>query len=225
MRDAWRAYARHWRLLVPLALVVLLPQALADALIGEIEIDGVHEPGDALKLASVPLTVAINLGGEALYAGIVAAAVLSWRAGSQLTGKLELARTLPYGRLIAVDLILALGTAAGMVLLIVPGVVVYAYLVIAPALIELDRDSVRAAIKRSIELVRGNFWRVLGISLLAIIATDSIATVLESPIHGLEAEVAFNLAIEVALEPFQALVTVLMALALIEIHSARSLSQ
>ena len=218
LADVWRAYARHWRLLIPLALLVLLPQAIGDALFGEIEIDGVHDPGDVLKLASVPLTVAINLGGEALYAGIAAAAVVNWRAGRELTHKLAAARTLPYGRLIAIDLILALGTAVGLVLLIVPGVLVFTYLLIAPAVMEIKGASIQDAIRRSIELVRGNFWRVLGVAVIAIAATDSIATVLEAPIHGLEAEIAFNLLIEAALEPFQALVTVLMALALMEIH-------
>ncbi len=81
LRVVWRVYRRRWKFLVPLSIVVLLPQALADAALGDVEIDRVETVEDLLHLASIPLAVAVNLGGEALYAGIVAAAVVEWLAG------------------------------------------------------------------------------------------------------------------------------------------------
>ena len=59
--------------------------------------------------------------------------------------------------------------------LIVPGVLIYTYLVISPALIEVRRLSVGAAIRESIELVRGNFWRVLLLSMVVLLGTDAVA--------------------------------------------------
>jgi hypothetical protein len=220
-RDVLRAYSHHWKLLVPLAVVVLLPGAVGDALIGEVEIERVHTIGDVARLASVPLAVAINLGGEALYAGIVAAAVVHWRAGETLRELREVVREIPYLRLIAIDLLIAVGAAAAFALLVVPGLILYTYVAISPALVEVKRLSVRAALRRSIELVRGNFWGVLLFTAAVALVTDSLAAALESPLEGLHGDVLFNLAIEAAVEPFQGLATVLLALALLEMHGDR----
>ena len=225
-RDLPRVYAHHWRLLVPLALIVLLPQAIGDALVGTIEIERIQSAADLAKLASAAATSAINLGGEALYAGIAAAAVVHWRRGEQLTHRGRRLRDfrsildeLPLRRLIAVDAILAIGTALGVLLLVVPGIVFYTYLAISPALIEVRRLRLREAFATSFRLVRGSFWRVLAVIGAVVLLTDVATTVLESPLHGLEGEVALNLAIHATLEPFQGLVTVLLALALLDLRS------
>jgi hypothetical protein len=217
-RDVLRAYAHHWRLLIPLTIVVLLPQALADAAFGEIEIDRVQTAADLLKLATIPLSAAINLGGEALLAGIIAAVVIEWRKGSELSDLRRAAREILYLRLIAIDLLLAIGFGVGLAFLVVPGIVFATYFLISPALVEVERLSIPDAIRKSIVLVRGNFWRVLVFALGFLVVTDFAATVLESPIHGVPGELGFNLVIEAALEPFQGLATVLLALALLDLH-------
>ncbi|MBA2546476.1 MAG: hypothetical protein H0V15_06290, partial [Solirubrobacterales bacterium] len=150
LRDTFAAYRAHWVVLVPVTMVVLAPQAIGDALIGEIEVEGVKRPEDLVKLASVPVAVAVNLAGEALLSGIVAAFVIDWRRGGEVSPLREIMRKIPYGRLIAIDLILTLGTALGIVLLIVPGVLVFTYLLIAPALIEIEHVTIRESIRRSI---------------------------------------------------------------------------
>jgi len=217
-RDVFRVYGRHWRLLVPLALLVLLPQAVVDAFVADIEIDRVETAADLLKLASIPVTVAINLGGEALYAGIVAAVVVHWRRGERVRSVRGVARELPIGRLIAADAIIAAGTAIGLVLLVVPGVVFYAYLAISPALIEIRELTLREALATSVRLVRGSFLRVLGLLVALVVLTDTGGTVLESPLHGRSGEVALDLLLHAALEPFQGLTTVLLALALLDMR-------
>src|ERR687897_2200295 len=74
-------YRRHWKFLIPAAMLILLPQAIADGFLDGLEIEGIHSIRDALTLGAIPLTAAVALGGEALYAGLVAAAVVEWRAG------------------------------------------------------------------------------------------------------------------------------------------------
>ena len=218
LRVVWWVYRRKWKFLVPLSIVVLLPQAAADAIFGEVEVDRVETVEDIVNLASIPLAVAINLAGEALYAGIVAAAVVEWLRGRELRDVPGAIRSIEYGRLIALDVILSVGTVIGLVLLIVPGLVFYTYLAVSPALIELDGDTVKRALRRSVQLVRGNFWRVLGFTLFVLVVTDSAATLLESPIHGVHGELIFNLLIEAVVEPFQGLTTVFLALALLGLH-------
>jgi hypothetical protein len=218
LRVVWRVYRRRWKFLVPLSLVVLLPQALADAAFGDVDVERIESAADVLKLASIPLTLVINLGGEALYAGIVAAAVVEWLAGRELRDVPEAIRSIQFGRLIALDVILAIGTVIGLVLLVIPGILFFTYMAVSPALIELNGETVRQAMRQSVQLVRGNFWRVLLFTLFVLFVTDAAATILESPVHGLHGELVFNMVIEAIVEPFQGLTTVFLALALLEIH-------
>lgn len=218
LRLVVRMYRRRWKLLVPLSVLILFPQALADAAIGDVDIERVHTAADVLKVAAIPLSVAINLGGEALYAGIVAAGVVEWMAGRELTDLRATARTIAYGRLIAIDLILAIGTSVGLVLLVIPGVLFYTYQAVSPALIEIQGSSIRDAMRDSFRLVRGSFWRVLGYSVFVLVASGGIASALHSPLDGVTGNLIWNLGVEALLEPFVGLTTVLLALALLELH-------
>lgn len=214
----WRVYKGRWRLLIPLAVLVLIPQSVGDALFGDLEVERIHSAADVLKLAAIPVALAINLLGEALYAGIVAAAVVELLAGRELTDLARVARSISYRRLIAIDLVLAVGTTIGLVFLIVPGVVFYTYMAASPALVELNDMPVKRALRQSFELVRGSFWRVLGFTVLVLVLSQGISALLESPFHGLHGEVLFNVLIEALVLPFQGLTTVFLALALLELH-------
>lgn len=218
LRVVWRVYRQHWLFLVPLSLVVLLPQAVADAFFGDVEIHRVDTLTDLAELVSIPLALVINLGGEALYAGIVAAAVVEWLQGRELRDVPGAARSIAYGRLIALDVILALGTVIGLVFLIVPGLVFYTYTAVSPALVELNGVTVRQALRQSFDLVRGNFWRVMIFTLAVLVGSELLVSLLESPLHGVEGELAMNLALEALIEPFVGLTTVFMALALLGLH-------
>ncbi|MDP9188229.1 MAG: hypothetical protein M3O25_03155 [Actinomycetota bacterium] len=224
LRDVWRAYRAHWKLLIALSVLLLAPQAAADAFLGEIEIEKVENLNDVLKLASVPFTLGINLFGEALYSGIIAVLIVKWRNGEQLGDLREHARTIPYGRLIAIDILIVFAVAAGLILLIIPGVLAFTYLLIAPALVEINKLTIRQAIRQSVELVRGSFWRVLGFALVVLALSDGFTAVLEAPLHGVKGEIVFNLGVHALLEPFQGLATVLLALALIDLKAARTAS-
>ena len=100
----------------------------------------------------------ISLVGTVLYSGVISGAVSAHREGTDRS-LADIARSLPYGRLIGADFALILLVAVGFVLLIVPG---FAFLVwfalVAPA-IEIEHRSVASGLRRSYELVRGNFWR------------------------------------------------------------------
>lgn len=218
LRVVWRVYRRRWKFLVPLSLLVLLPQGLADALFADVSVDSIRNLKDLVQAASIPVAIAINLGGEALYAGIVAAAVVEWLEGRELRDMSGTIRSIAFGSLIALDLILAVGTTVGLVLLLVPGILFFTYMAVSPALIELNGVRVIEAMRQSFALVRGNFWRVLLFTLVVLLLGETVTTVLESPIHGLHGEVIFNLAIEALVEPFQGLTTVFLALALLDLH-------
>lgn len=218
LRVVWYVYRRHWKFLIPLSVIVLAPQAVGDAVFTDVQVNEVKTIDDLVTLASVPIAVAINLGGEALYAGIVAAAVVEWLRGRNLRDVPGVIRSIAYLRLIAVDLILAVGTTVGLTLLVVPGVLIFTYLAVSPALIELNGVTVRESLRSSPRLVRGNFWRVLGFATIVLLLSELITVLLESPIHGVHGEVLFHLLIEAVIEPFQGLTTVFLALALLGLH-------
>ena len=225
LRDIWRSYKAHWKILIPLSVLVLLPQSAADAFFGEIEIEKVDNLEDVLKLAAIPFTLGINLFGEALYSGIIAVLVVKWRKDEPVGDLGEYARRIPYLRLIGIDLLLVAAVAVGLALLVVPGVLAFTYLLIAPALVEINKLTIREAIRQSVELVRGNFWRVLGFALVVLAASDAFTAILEAPLHGVEGEIVFNLGVHAVLEPFQGLGTVLLALALMDLHGLQPVDE
>ena len=106
----------------------------------------------------------------------------------------------------------------GLVLLVIPGVLFFTYLAVSPALIELNGETVKQAMRQSVQLVRGNLLRVLALTVVVLVVTDSAAALLEAPFDELHLHFLFNLGIEAIVEPFQGLTTVFLALALLEIH-------
>jgi hypothetical protein len=221
LAEALRVYGRHWRLLVPLGLVVLLPQAIIESGVEEIEIDRLSTLGDYLKLAAIPFTVVLILGGEALLAGVITALVLQWRLGHPLPALLTFLGALAWLRLIAVDLLLSLGAAIGVVLLLLPGLLFLAYFSIAPALIEIEDRSIREAFRRSAELVRGRLWPVFALIVGVILVTEAIGQTLIALFHGFLPELGSELAANALLESIQGLVIALVAIRLIELHGER----
>jgi len=221
LAEALRLYRRHWTLLVPLGLAVLLPQAILDARLGGIEIDRLESFGDFLKLLAVPFTVVLSLAGEALLAGMITALVLQWRLGHRLPGLLTFIAALAWVRLIAADLLLAIGGAVGVLLLVVPGLLFFAYFSITPAVIEIEDRGIGDAFRRSASLVRGQVWRVFVLVVGVILVTEGIAQALLAAFHGFLPELASEVAVDALLESIQGLVIALVAISLIQLHGER----
>jgi hypothetical protein len=209
-------YRRRWLLLISAAILVLLPQALADAFLDGLRVEGVGSAKDAIILAAVPLTVAVNLAGQALYTGFAASAVVEGRGQLTMPGVMVLARSLPIRRLIAVDLIISVGAAAGVGLFVVPGLVFLAYFGISPALIKIEHLGVVDSLRRSADLVRGQFWQVLAIVVGAIVVAEGIVQVVAYPFHGLAVVTLVDLAANGLVEPIEGLTIVVVALNLLE---------
>ena len=215
-REVLAAYRRHWLLLVSAAVVVLLPQALADAFLDGARVGGVRSAQDVILVAAVPITVAVNLGGQALYTGFAAAAVVEGRGARSMPGVMALARALPLGRLIVVDLFISLGAATGFTLLVVPGLVFLAYFGIAPALIKIEHLGVLDSLQRSVDLVQGQFWRVFAIVVGTTVITEAIAQGFSSAFHGFVTVTVVDLGADALVQPIEGLTVVIVALELLE---------
>jgi hypothetical protein len=108
----------------------------------------------------------------------------------------------------AVAFVLAIPLGLGLIALLV---YLWTVLSFAPPLIVLERLGVVAAVKRSIKLVKGDFWRVLGIRLLATLVAGIVAAAVSIP---------FSLTGEILLMTADATTTTLIAMALVAIGGA-----
>ncbi len=217
-RDVASAYRAHWFFLITAAIVVLLPQALVDSLLDTLHVEGLRSARDVAVVVAAPLTIIVNLFGQAFYAGLAAAAVIEWRAGRPLPGIRALLRSVPIGRLVLLDIVLTLGTAVGLVLLVIPGLIFMAFFSISPALVKFEHQGVWSSMRRSRELVRGNFWRVMVTVVGTILVTEIAVSLISAPFHGLAIVTFVDLAADGLLQPIEGLVIVVVALALLELR-------
>lgn len=137
----------------------------------------------ATALRLDPGTIITNLSSSiltGLLVYVVGEAVIGRRVSLGDAWQTAKSRLLP---LIGFEI--ALGVVVLFLVLSVVGVLVLpltVYLILVPAVIVLERLSIGAAIKRSVSLIRGAFWRTLGIVLLSAILVAIVAGVLSAPL-------------------------------------------
>jgi hypothetical protein len=218
--EMWGVYRKHWTFLVPAAVVVLIPQSVADGLLEGFDMEHLRNFVDFAKLGTALLTTAVNFLGQAVYAGLTAAAVVEWRAGQPLPRLSALLRALPLGRLILLDIVVTVLTALGFVLLIVPGLIVLTYIAISPVVLKLEHLGVQEALARSIQLVRGRARQVFVIAIGAIILTELAVQAIAVPFNdsGVGLLTGVNLIAEGIFQPIEGLAIALVAIHLLELH-------
>jgi hypothetical protein len=210
--------------LLVLGAVVFVPLGLLDAAanqVSEIHVSSTSElgdPGNVALIAGLVLQALTSLLGEVFYAGAVG---LALRRGERSAPPplRAVARRLSYGRLIAVDILFGLGTAIGLLLLIVPGIVFFAWFALAGPIVELEGATARRAFARSRQLARGSFWTVLLVLLPITLASEILADVAIEIIHGVIhspflGDWAGEAVANILLSPFYAVAAVLMTLEL-----------
>jgi hypothetical protein len=218
--EMWAVYRQHWTFLVPAAIVVLIPQSIADGVLEGFHMEHLRNFADFAKLGTALLTAGVNFFGQAVYAGLTAAAVVEWRAGQPLPRLTALLRAMPVGRLIVLDLVITVLAALGFVLLIVPGLIVLTYIAISPVVLKLEHLGVQEALARSIQLVRGRARQVFVIAIGAVILSELAVQVIALPFNdgGVGLLTAVNLIAEGIFQPIEGLAIALVAIHLLEFH-------
>lgn len=219
----WRTYFAWAGTLLPLAFVVFVPLGLVHAIPVHVEATS-FDACSGLKIAGASialllLLVATGLLGEIFYTGAVAIALTHPHDGEP-PSLLEVARTIDYWALIAVDLIFGVLVALGVVAFVIPGILVFVYLGLAAPVVEIEHRGVRGALVRSFRLVRGRFWLVLAVLVPIEIVSDAatnLATHLTHAVLGdsLVAAWLTDTATNIVLTPFYAVAAVLLAIDLI----------
>ena len=177
VRGALAAYRADFLRIALAAIAVFVPLGFAETYIEE----AVREYGEsqegairlALLVATLVSTGAIILG-QTFYAGL-----LDRLVGARLHGQGDITvwaavRTLPYGRLIAANLAVAVLWVIGLLLFVIPGVVVATLLCIVGPVVNVEGLPVLRALRRSARLVRPRFWLAFFGVTVPLTAEDAI---------------------------------------------------
>jgi hypothetical protein len=175
-RRTLRTYAKRIRPLLLIGAVVFVPLGLLEAAVGQIgTVDTAYDSGliVAAAVGVVLVQVVFGLLGEVFYSGAVARLIAGHPDEARVSLR-EIAGELDYGRLVAADILYTGTVGAGLILLVVPGVLVFTWFALTAPLIELERLGLRAAFARSRALVRGRFWGVLVVLGPIALASDAL---------------------------------------------------
>lgn len=156
---------------IPLALVELVSHRLHTA----------THVGLALVFVLAGLTVAAF--SEAFCAGLAEHVLHRDRIGRGRLPLWRLARLLPLLRLFALAIIVGTAVAVGAILLLVPGLVAYAWLAVAAPVASFEQIGAIAALRRSVALVRGRFWPVAALTTVTFVpvtAADTLGSVMRT---------------------------------------------
>ena len=183
----WHTYRGWASSILLLAAIVFIPLGLLNALTMNVELDSL-DITSGIKLAALALAVGVvtatGLIGEVFFSGAIAVS-LTHPHGEDPPPLREIARRLRYGRLIAVDLIFVGIVALGLLLGVVPGILAFVWLGLAGPVVELEEQTAVGALRRSVRLVRGNFWLVFGVLAPIELVGDAIGGGLAAGVHAL----------------------------------------
>jgi len=183
--DAFKLYRQHWKNLIVIVAVIVIPLSIAQVLVADAWIrDGTGSvDGRLIAGALVSLVLAVTW---ILMWTVLGGAITRAAAGTFLGRDLDIGESYRYGlarfwSIVLIGVLSALAIVGGFILLIVPGFIVLTHLVVAiPALVIEDRRG-SDALRRSWNLVRGFAWPVFGTIIVAGLLTGLVNGVLTAP--------------------------------------------
>lgn len=142
-------------------LVLVVPQAI-EAVLGArsdhlLEIG--QEPTSLFGLVFMVAELATMLG-FVFYAGLLDHVVAEHQWGHDAVPLRQIARGLPWIRLILADLLFAIIVAVSAVALVIPGLIAMTYLGLIGPVINIERRGLFASFVRTAKVVHGHFWLV-----------------------------------------------------------------
>ena len=154
-------------------MLVLLPISLLATAVEAVAVGLPAASSDYRILEVIVILVVVATGrtlGGVFYAGLLDRLVGHRQGGHPRMSIAEVIRTLPYRRLWVANILLALVTTIGLLLLVIPGVLVYTLFSLVGPIINIEDQSVLRGFRRSAELVLPRFPLVL---LLATLPTTA----------------------------------------------------
>jgi hypothetical protein len=183
---AARAGCRYWLQILALAIPVSVVGAGV-----EIVVDHFVDPSDALLSVGTALgSTGVTLLGTVLLSGYVCRLVGAAEHGQGAMTFLRVARSLPWVRLVAADVLVAFAVVAGLVLFVVPGLAALTFLAVVGPIIEIEHRPVLSAARRSAQLTRRHLGSVLLLATIPLAAVAELEAIAPDP-HRVSEIIAF----------------------------------
>src|SRR5512132_351727 len=189
LSTAFQLYRRHWRTLLAIAAVVVVPLTLLQYLLG----DWLRSRGEVTSYQQIS-TATWAVGAAGLVAAL--AAILMYLV---LTGAItravaaEVAGADPsveqsyrfgfhrLGSVLLVSVLVGLATIAGLILFIIPGIWIGVRLAVSVEALVVEGRRGTQAMGRSWELVGGHWWHAFGTLVVAGLLTGILNAVITAP--------------------------------------------
>ena len=197
--EAWDAYKAHFTHLIPIAFVVYVLIALLTLLLVVL-----------LGFVGAFVGFFVGIAGVFWLQGALVVAVADVRDGrADLSLGETLSRVKPKLNILALAGILAaLGVGIGLLLLIVPGLILWTWWLVIVPVIMLEGSGVTDAFGRSRELVRGHGWSVFGVlvlTILILVGVDLVFRLIAAGFDDVVIELLLDIASQTLTAPFIAL--------------------
>jgi hypothetical protein len=189
LSTAFQLYRRHWRTLLAIAAVVVVPLTLLQYLLG----DWIRSRGEVTSYQqSSTSTWAVGTAG--LVAGLagllmylVLTGAITRAVAAEVAGEdpsLEQSYRFGFHRLgsvLLVSVLVGLATIAGLILFIIPGIWIGVRLAVSVEALVVEGRRGTQAMGRSWELVGGHWWHAFGALVVAGLLTGLVNAVITTP--------------------------------------------
>jgi hypothetical protein len=192
LSTAWRLYQRHWRTLLAIAAVVVVPLTLLQYLLG----DWVRSRGEVTSYQQIS-TATWAVGVAALVAGLagllmylVLTGAITRAVAAEVAGQdpsLEQSYRFGFHRLgsvLLVSILVGLATIAGFILFIIPGIWIGVRLAVSVEALVVEGRRGTQAMGRSWELVEGHWWHAFGALVVAGLLTGVVNAIITTPFNN-----------------------------------------
>jgi uncharacterized membrane protein len=193
LSTAFQLYRRHWRTLLAIAAVVVVPFTLLQYLLGHtVRVTGVATNNGVVVTTS---SWRVGLAGlVAALAGVVMFLVLTGAitraVAAEVAGEdpsLEQSYRFGFHRfwsVLLVSVLVGLATIAGLILFIIPGIYIGVRLAVSIEALVVEGRRGTQAMGRSWELVGGHWWHAFGTLLVAALLTGLVNALITLPFSG-----------------------------------------
>jgi hypothetical protein len=192
LSTAFDLYRRHWRTLLAIAAVVVVPLTLLQYLFG----DWLRSRGEVTSYQQIS-TATWAVGAAGLLAGLagllmylVLTGAITRAVAAEVAGEdpsLEQSYRFGFHRLgsvLLVSVLVGLATVAGFILFIIPGIWIGVRLAVSVEALVVEGRRGTQAMGRSWELVGGHWWHAFGALVVAGLLTGLVNAIITTPFNN-----------------------------------------
>jgi hypothetical protein len=190
---AFQLYRRHWRTLLAIAAVVVVPLTLLQYLLGDL----VRTQGETTRNGVVVETATWAVGIAGLLAALVGiltylvlTGAITRAVAAEVAGEdpsVEQSYRFGFHRLgsvLLVSVLVGLATIGGLILFVIPGIWIGVRLAVSVEALVVEGRRGTQAMGRSWELVGGHWWHAFGALVVAGLLTGIVNAVITAPFNN-----------------------------------------